>query len=144
LAVPLLLTSCVFAPQAVDSDMDARCDLVTESYTLKADYIGGNFSANCGRVDASFCLAGLVVIPATSLIVSGSIVALGNTAHWLEYQGSCSESETRRATAKLVNATEAAGGHVLKTSGDVVAWVKAFSRPAGNLPPHATGQSPAH
>ena len=36
------------------------------------------------------CLLGIaVVVPAASLVVSGSVVLAGNTLHWLEYQGRC-------------------------------------------------------
>ena len=32
-----------------------------------------------------------VVIPAGSLVVSGSVVLVGNTLRWVEYHGSCDE-----------------------------------------------------
>ena len=38
--------------------------------------------------DAAYCILAIgVVIPAGTFVVSGSIVIVGNTLHWLEYQG---------------------------------------------------------
>jgi len=37
------------------------------------------------------CLAAALVISAGSVLVSGTIVLAGNTVHWLEYQGTCSD-----------------------------------------------------
>ncbi len=38
------------------------------------------------------CLAVILAVSAGSFIVSGSIVLTNNTVHWLEYQGTCSDS----------------------------------------------------
>lgn len=45
-----------------------------------------------GAEAAAVCFAALgIVIPAGSLVVSGSIVLTGNTLHWLEYHGTCDD-----------------------------------------------------
>jgi len=33
-----------------------------------------------------------IVIPAGSFVLSGGIILVGNTLHWLEYQGTCEDS----------------------------------------------------
>jgi hypothetical protein len=44
----------------------------------------------CDDVDLEACLLGMaIVVPAGSFLVSGSLVMIGNTMHWLEYQGTC-------------------------------------------------------
>jgi hypothetical protein len=42
-----------------------------------------------------------VVIPAGSLVVSGSIVLSSNTLRWLEYQGHCDEGVIQKALQKI-------------------------------------------
>ena len=42
-----------------------------------------------------------VVIPAGSLIVSGSIVLSSNTLRWLEYQGHCDDGVIQKALQKI-------------------------------------------
>lgn len=39
----------------------------------------------------------MIVVTGGSAVVSGSIVLVGNTAHWLEYQGTCSDGYLARA-----------------------------------------------
>jgi hypothetical protein len=41
--------------------------------------------------DDKGCLGGVLVLSAGSALISGSIVLTGNTVHWLEYQGTCSD-----------------------------------------------------
>ena len=45
----------------------------------------------CRNEECAIVLAGVAAISAGSAIVSGSIVLTGNTIHWLEYQGTCSD-----------------------------------------------------
>jgi len=119
----LLLTGCVFLPREANDD-HPQCNMVTGSYTLEASPVGHvDLSGN----DPRAIVAILALVPAGSLIVSGSIVAVNDTVHWIEYQGRCSDSETHRASTALVNSAQVAGGHVLKTSADVVAWIKRYS-----------------
>lgn len=46
---------------------------------------------------ASACLLTFgVIVPAGTFIVSGSIVLVNNTLHWLEYQGRCDKGLVRK------------------------------------------------
>lgn len=53
----------------------------------------------CGqnRGCAAGAVASMIVVTGGSAVVSGSIVLVGNTAHWLEYQGTCSDGYLARA-----------------------------------------------
>jgi hypothetical protein len=60
---------------------------------LEAIELQGNIAhQGCRTGDClAGALAGVVVVTAGSAIISGSIVLTGNTIHWLEYQGTCSD-----------------------------------------------------
>lgn len=93
--------SCVFLPKNTGAESDS-CDLKFNKYRLSGnnehsellqselDRFSGCIGALCsGAVPAT--LAAAIATPG-SLIVSGSLVVVGNTAHWLEQQGKCEES----------------------------------------------------
>ena len=70
--------------------------------SLSAIELQGNINiANqpgCKNGDCSAAaLAGVVAITAGSAVISGSIVLTGNTIHWLEYQGTCSDGYLNKA-----------------------------------------------
>jgi len=86
-----LLASCSFVPAKSKNQPYAYdCDMMTKKLSLATIEHQGNM---CGHnTDAAACLIAVgVVIPVGSLLVSGSVVLIGNTLHWLEYQGSCEE-----------------------------------------------------
>jgi hypothetical protein len=96
------LMACAFVPK-VDSQQDyaKHCELYTKELTLDAVSLGG---LDCGT--SSSCLAIAAIVPATTLLVSGSIVLVGNTLHWLEYQGSCDESVLQSSFNALIRDDE--------------------------------------
>ncbi|NQZ89416.1 MAG: hypothetical protein HRT54_17710 [Colwellia sp.] len=86
------LTSCVFLPETADNQQYYdQCKMVTKKLTLKAN-INKKHSL-CGgkdfKDDPIVCLVANGVIASASIVVSGSIVLIGNTIHWLEYKASC-------------------------------------------------------
>lgn len=88
LALCLSITSCAFIP-TIDKDQSyaSRCDMITKKMTLTTVVLD---NANCSGQNQEACLVALVVgVPAVSLVVSGSVVVVGNTIHWVEYQGTC-------------------------------------------------------
>ncbi len=68
--------------------------------SLETIEIHGNIADN-GCINNRDCavgvLAGVIVVTAGSAIISGSIVVTGNTLHWLEYQGTCSDGYLSKA-----------------------------------------------
>ncbi|OIR11352.1 hypothetical protein GALL_68450 [mine drainage metagenome] len=126
LAFPL--AACVVVP-AVDQEeaLSSSCETYTKSMTLRAVDFNPNCSSNNGD-----CLAAALAISAGSAIISGSIVLTNNTVHWLEYQGSCSDSYLNAARQKF-----------LATFGSAKPRPAAGQKPeqeAGASPPSARGQ----
>jgi len=83
------LSACVVVP-VVDQydDTPSTCKTYTRSMSLKVIEMRQNHDARC---NGEACLAAALVVFAGSAIISGSIVLTGNTVHWLEYQGTCSD-----------------------------------------------------
>jgi hypothetical protein len=79
------------------------CHLLMPKWELKS--VKFDFSTICVGAttdqQALTCLAGMGVIPAGSLIVSGTIVFTGNTIRWLEYQGKCEEGVVNKSLVLL-------------------------------------------
>lgn len=95
----LLMTACAFVPTVKSPDTtQSACSFYTPEWTLSVKYIDErNFCRGTHGDDARLCLMTVgVIVPAGSLLVSGSIVLIGNTLHWLEYQGTCEDSEVRK------------------------------------------------
>lgn len=85
----LTLTSCVFVP--VVSENESNCILQTQKLELQVEHSHGSLGFHC---TGEACMAVLAVASAVSIstfIVSGSVVLIGNTFHWLEKEGSCDD-----------------------------------------------------
>lgn len=63
--------------------------------------IGG--SARCHSDECEALLIVVAAIPVGSFIVSGSIVLVGNTVHWLEQQGRCDDGVIQTGLNKFLN-----------------------------------------
>ena len=94
----LNLVACAFVPKVEHSQTYAKnCEMYTKEFTLDAISLGG---LDCGGNTSCVAVAGL--IPITTFLVSGSIVLVGNTVHWLEYQGSCDEGLVQSGINKFI------------------------------------------
>lgn len=83
----LTLSACVVPVVDRDDAMSNSCNTYTKSMSLKV--LDENpYMRGCHDEE---CLAAALVISAGSVLISGSIVLTGNTVHWLEYQGTCSD-----------------------------------------------------
>jgi hypothetical protein len=95
----LALSACVYVPTVKERDVaEAECKTLTQSMSMDAIEVGAQ-NVNCHNEECAAMLAGAAVVSAGSAIISGSIVLTGNTIHWLEYQGTCSDgylSKTKR------------------------------------------------
>lgn len=87
LSLALALSACVVVPK-VDPDEANSSGCKTYTRSMKLDVVVTN-PGGCGD---EYCLAAYLAVFAGSAIISGSIVLTGNTVHWLEYQGTCSDS----------------------------------------------------
>ena len=88
------LQGCVAYPKEVWNRADyKRCDLVSREYELK---ISDKPLKVAGRVTKTNEAIGLLVMSgvvfSASAVVSGSLVLVGNTIHFLEKQGRCDDS----------------------------------------------------
>lgn len=97
LTLAMASTGCAFMP-VTDSDQPyaANCEMYTKMLTLDKPREAKVFSCQKNMHGGDFlgCLliAGIVV-PAGSFVLSGSIVLVNNSLHWLEYQGTCDKRE---------------------------------------------------
>jgi len=90
----LTLSACAFVPEKIADDAaQDTCRISTPEWKLTFGEIRDVTVCQSSGRDAAYCLLTIgLVIPAGSLVVSGSIVIVGNTLHWLEYQGKCNNS----------------------------------------------------
>lgn len=56
-------------------------------------------------------------------MIAGSVVVVGNTAHWLEKQGTCEDSLVKSSINKLYSSTLDLGGLVINSSSDFVKYL---------------------
>ncbi len=102
-----MLSACVFIPVTSDKQRFAKnCSMATRMLTLEPKYLGGGNSGkgqsnNNGRRydhrdhnhmsedELKVILLASGIVASASAIVSGSIVLMGNTIHWLEYKTNC-------------------------------------------------------
>ena len=109
------LAACLFVPETTANKND-DCQLVTKKWSLefkKADI--------SSRVEGEILVA-IGAVAVGSLVVSGSVVVVGNTIHWLEQQGFCDDSITQKTVDGFVSGLKSAGGYVVSTSEELLDW----------------------
>jgi hypothetical protein len=88
------LSACVYVPVVKQNEATPdTCKTFTQSMSLDAVelQVNVNMSHGCRNDECAALLASAAVVTAGSAIISGSIVLVGNSLHWLEYQGTCSD-----------------------------------------------------
>lgn len=109
LALTVTLSACVYVPVIDEPDTaSASCKTFTRTMSLDSIEMHGNMvQAGCNNQTcadlAVGALAAVVVVTAGSAIISGSIVLTGNTIHWLEYQGTCSDGYLSKSKQLFLN-----------------------------------------
>jgi len=101
--ITFFATSCAFVPKISDEQKQTEnCNMFTKNLTLSATKIEDQVCIDAkGNKDLEACLILFgVIVPAGSFVISGSIVLVGKTLHWLEYQGTCEEGIIARALDK--------------------------------------------
>jgi predicted ABC-type transport system involved in lysophospholipase L1 biosynthesis ATPase subunit len=83
------LASCVFIPAV--SPEQPTCILHTKKLVLKTSESKGALGARCTGEACLVILGAASAVALSTLIVSGSIVLVGNTVHWLEKEGTCDD-----------------------------------------------------
>src|SRR5687767_14337899 len=82
----VLLQGCVFVPRTATA-YDEQCKAQRRYMKLDAAQAGN--LGSCGQKECVYILAALGAVAAASLVVSGSIVVVGNGVYWLEKQAQC-------------------------------------------------------
>ena len=134
LLIMLLMQSCIVLPKTVPKE-DQECLLVTKSMTIDyytspdmideaVDEMVHALASDCHEPECLLLFAPIIAISAGSLVVSGSIVAAGNTIHWIEKQGRCDDSVTRQVMTDLITSIKELGGSVINTGNGLIVWFK--------------------
>ena len=110
------LAACLFVPET-KAIKNNDCQLVTKKWSL--EFKKTDIS---GRVDGEILVA-IGAVAVGSLVVSGSVVVVGNSIHWLEQQGFCDDSITQKTVDGFVSGLKSAGGYVVSTSEELLDWL---------------------
>ena len=92
-----LLSGCIVTPRTVHDSDHGDCRLVTRKWELETSMVGAGACTN------EACVAALLALPVVSGAISGSIVIVGNTLHWLEAQGRCSTLALNQAERDIAD-----------------------------------------
>lgn len=88
--IALTLAACIVVPRT-EVIYDPQCQVQFKKMRLDVlEGVGGGVGLNCHT--SADCLTWLALVggvSAASVVVSGSIVIVGNTVYWLEKQGRC-------------------------------------------------------
>ncbi|MDM8561896.1 hypothetical protein QUF54_00915 [Candidatus Marithioploca araucensis] len=130
-----LIVGC-FSP-AIIAEKNQSCQLVTKKLELVLYEEGsqiltsGAFSGMLESSEVCQTPECLLIIPlsalaisVTSIIVSGSIVVIGNTIHWIEKEGKCQSSTTRTIVNNLINSIKTIGGKTIQSTSELITWFK--------------------
>ena len=93
IALVLIISGCIALPATRDSK-HADCDLVTRQMYLEVHGSPGIPGPITYTEADLIVLAAIPVIFTASVVISGSIVLIGNTLHWIEAKGRCDSIET--------------------------------------------------
>lgn len=85
-AVSALLQSCVYLPISTEV-YDSDCRIISKQMTLQPVQIAAIHG--CSHKDCVTLLVAAAATAATSAVISGSIVVVGNVVYWFEKQGRC-------------------------------------------------------
>ena len=106
LALITSLPGCVYVPREDHATtQDSTCKTLTRHLVLEQQNVAPPSSCDLR------CMGGYAMFQAVDFVVAGSIVLTGNTVHWLEYQGTCSDgylNAAREKYLKSLGATETA------------------------------------
>lgn len=86
IATSALLQACVYVPITKEV-YDADCRITSKHMELEPVQIAA--ISHCSHNDCVAILAVATATAATSAVISGSIVVVGNVVYWFEKQGQC-------------------------------------------------------
>ncbi len=134
-----LMVGC-FAP-AIVTENNPTCQLVTRKLELVLYEENSQALAEATLVSMSeaskMCQTPecVLIVPlsffaisVTSAIISGSIVVVGNTIHWIEKEGKCKKSTTRSIVNNFINSIKFMGGKTIQSTTELITWFKQHLR----------------
>jgi hypothetical protein len=86
LLVLVLSGGCIYLPKTIEV-YNAECGTYQRHMTLEVHQAGA--IAGCANESCVALLVLFGAVSATTAVVSGSVVAVGNVVYWLEKQGQC-------------------------------------------------------
>jgi len=103
------LNACGFMPVTqTDHKYAEECGVITKAWKL--DTWGASDNLSISGCSDPECLLLFMSVPAATAIISGTIIAIGNTVHWLEKQGKCDDSALNTTINGFMREKEQAGG----------------------------------
>ncbi|MCL1125579.1 hypothetical protein [Shewanella surugensis] len=76
------------------------CHTVTHQWELQTKALGSLRGCQYSSQLSGICVVTFgLIVPLGSLIVSGSVYVVGNSLHWLEYQGRCDDGAIQQGLA---------------------------------------------
>jgi len=126
-----------FAP-AIVTENNPTCQLVTRKLELvllyeensqalaEATLVGMSEASRMCQTAECLLIVPLsfFAISVTSVIVSGSIVVVGNTIHWIEKEGKCKNSTIRTIVNNFINSIKFVGGKTIQSTTELITWFK--------------------
>jgi len=105
------IAGCAYPKASTYQEAHEQCHLVTKQLELDFDteYYKRSTATPCAVGCEGEVLA-LVAIPTITLVVSGSVVLVGNTLHWMEKEGRCDDSTTHNLVNHFTSELTALGG----------------------------------
>ena len=119
------LSGCIMVPKTHEFQ-EPKCELITKKLTVDVMIAERKGIKITDETDPR----GIIILPfifvylfTPSAIVSGSIVAVGNTVHWIEQEGTCDDGKIRNAVADLSGSLVSMGGQVITSSKQLMDWL---------------------
>lgn len=98
--VSAILTSCVFVPTTAQKQKYYdKCKMATKKLTVEPK-VRSRFKVCDGqglKEEPLACMVLSGLVGSATYIVSGSVVVIGNTIHWLEYKAGCTPKEKKKS-----------------------------------------------
>lgn len=107
-----VLQACVAYPKQIPDDDNRHCKLSTKKYALAVNSDGLKVTISNGD-PLGVTVFGSIVFGTTTL-VSGSMVIMGNTLHYMEAQGKCEDSFLNAQVLKHVDNLLEMGGELIE------------------------------
>ena len=84
----MFLQGCLYYPRQI-RPVEEKCETVSKEWVLDHTEVNLRGFGSCSNDGCLALLVGIGAVVATTVVVSGSVVVVGNTVYWLEKRGKC-------------------------------------------------------